>query len=99
MMGITGASETLSLRSCVSEDFVSMHELSMCPCYFQQYAFGMLKTSALWQVWREAGEGQPLPSQLLQMQPAKLPGEEDCGAQPRERRSIQVRQQGGNQIV
>lgn len=46
------------------------------------------------QVWREAGEGQPVPSQLLQVQPAGLPGEEDRGAEPCHGAHLLCEQQG-----
>lgn len=46
------------------------------------------------QVRREAGEGQPVPSKLLQMQSPRLPGEEDCRAGPSQRPSVVHKQQG-----
>ena len=51
---------------------------------------------SLAEVRGEAGQGQPLPAQLLQVQPPGLPGQEDCGAQPRQRPCVQHVQQGAN---
>lgn len=45
------------------------------------------------QVWREGREGQPTPSELLQVQPPRVHSQEDCGAQ-RMGRNHQHRVQG-----
>lgn len=78
-------------------------EQQLQSCAGQPHQHSAVTTAAPWpvpctpprlQVWREDCQGQPLPAQLLQVQHARLHGQEDRGARQQHRRHHRHRVQG-----